>query len=283
MGNVKMLLMATAMCLALSGCSEGTSTGGAASVDSEGVPNDAVKVEQIDYEVVPGIEDGNRRALFRYTNESDYTVVEVSLRLTVPDDVDDAEIGSTFDNLVSEDILTAEEIREMGMTCESTYAVEPGETSGDRAPLVGVWYVTGVDQFELMEPDMATIRFLVDGMMYEEYYDYRTGSYSLSGDVVDTGQWGSGELCDAVPRPEGALVTAVRNSETQYSFDVVSMSAADFDAYVERCREAGYTEGVAETDSTFYADTADGRYHVDLLYWKESGRLSGYVSRADDE
>lgn len=283
MGKTKWLLAATLLCLAMVGCSAGASPDGAMSVEPEGMPDDAVKVEQIDYEVVSGIEDGNRRAMFHYTNGSDYTVVEVSLRLTVPDDVTDDEIESTFEDLVSEDILTADEIREMGMTCESTYAVDPGETSGDRAPLVGLWYVTGVDQYELMEPDMALIRFLADGKLYEEYYDYRTGAYNLSDDVIDAGQWGSGDLCEAVPRPEGALVTDVRDGETQFSFEVISMTPTDFATYVAACRDAGYTKGIAETDTTFYADSADGMYHVDLLYWKENGRLSGYVSHADDE
>ncbi len=256
---------------------------GDAQVQESGAPaDDAIKVEQIDYEVKDGVENGYRRVLFGYTNNSDYTVVSVELLMDMPEDVKDEELESAFADLIEQDLYTVEDLHDIKMGCDSTFAVEPGQASGERAATYGMIYATSLEQYELMEPDMLTIQFLHDGEIYEEYYDYKTGSYTLSSDVIDAGQWGESELAEAVPRPEDALVVDVSDRETQFSFEVACMTAEEFEDYVATVGDAGYTVDVAETDVTYYADNEEGTYHVDLMYWDESGRLDAYVSYVEE-
>lgn len=182
--------------LALAACSAGGAGGttapgsaGDAQAQQSATPaDDAIKVEQIDYEVKDGVENGYRRVLFGYTNNSDYTVVSVELLMAMPEDVEDEALESAFADLIEQGFYTVDDLHDIKMGCDSTFAVEPGKTSGDRAATYGMVYVTSLEQYELMEPDMLTIKFLHDGEIYEEYYDYRTGSYTLSSDVIDADQ-----------------------------------------------------------------------------------------------
>lgn len=290
MRKVWQLVITSMLGLALAACSAG-GAGGVAAPESEGggqvqqsaePADDAIKVEQIDYEVKDGVENGYRRVLFGYTNNSDYTVVSVELLMAMPEDVEDEALESAFADLIEQGFYTVDDLHDIKMGCDSTFAVVPGQTSEDRAATYGMVYVTSLEQYELMEPDMLTIKFLHDGEIYEEYYDYRTGSYTLSSDVIDAGQWGESELAEAVPRPEDALVVDVSDRDTQFSFEVACMTAEEFEDYVAAVSDAGYTVDVAETDTTYYADNEEGTYHVDLMYWNESGRLDAYVSYVEE-
>lgn len=282
------LALSGLLCVALVGCG-----GGAAGSSQPGNPSppeeagaltdDTIKVDQIDYEAEPGVEDGMRRVQFSYTNNSNYTVAGIKLDMVLREDVEDEEIEDAFGDLIESGTLSVDDIRDWGMTCENTFAVEPGQASSRKTPLVGIVYVTDIAQYELMEPDMLTIRFLVDGTMHEEYYDYRSSSYTLSSDAIDTTQWGSSELSTVLPRPEGGLVTNVDDGEDRFTFDVSGMISEEFGAYVELVREAGFTVNVAQTDTTYYADSEDGLYHIDLIYWDDSGNLSGYLDPIEAE
>lgn len=290
MKKMRLAAVAVALSVALVGC--GTGGGGTAAQPGTGAPaqtenaepaDDAIKVEQVSYEVKDGVENGHRRVLFSYTNNSDYTIVNVELLLAMPDDVEDEQLENAFADLIEQEYYTVDDLHDIKMGCDSSFAVEPGQTSGDRAATFGIIYATSAEQYELMEPDMLTIQFLHDGKIYEEYYDYRTDSYTLSSDVIDADQWGDSELSEAIPRPEDALVAQVDDDEDRFSFEVICMTEEEFESYVEACEEAGYTVDVAQTDTTYYADNEDGTHHVDLMYWSESGRLDGYLEPLSGE
>ncbi len=283
MKRMQLTAVAAALSVALVGCgaagtpSAQSQTGAPTQSENSEPADDAIKVEQVSYEVKNGVEDGSRRVLFSYTNNSDYTIVNIELLMIMPEDVEDEELEAAFSDLIDQGFYTVDDLHDIKMDCDSSFAVEPGQTSEGRAATYGIVYATSMEQYELMQPDMLTIQFLHDGEIYEEYYDYRTESYTLSSDTIDADQWGESELSKAIPRPEGALVTQVDDGEDRFSFDVICMTRDDFDAYVEACREAGYTVDVAQTDTTYYADNEDGAHHVDLIYWGESGTLDGYL------
>lgn len=243
--------------------------------------DDAIKIEEIPYEVSPGVDNGTRRAMFSYTNNSDYTILRVELELLPKEGAEAEQISSAFDYLI-ESGMTEDEVRDGLMTCRDALPVAPGETSRETTLNFSGYYVNNVEQYELMEPDLMTIRYLHNGLIYEEYYDFRSGTYDLSSDVTETDLWGEGEICALVPRPEGELVVDVDESETRFSFETEGTMPDGFSTYVDACRDAGFTENVADTDTTYYADNAEGTYHIDLFYDDYSGSITAYVDLIDE-
>lgn len=279
------LVLCGLLCITLAGCgneaASPSQSGESPQSEASGTPtDDAITIEQIDYEVTSGIDNGTRRVVFGYTNNSDYAIVGLSLELALREDAESEDIEAAYDYMFELGV-TEENIREGRMTCEWMFVVDPGESSADSVAHFGMYYINNIEQYDLMQPDMMTIQFLYDGKIYEEYYDYRSGTYSLSSNIIDPNQWGDGELSEAIPKPENALVVGVRDLDTQFSFDVQGMTQEQFNDYVEACKEAGFTENVTSTDSVFYADNVDGKYQVDLL-WYSTGGLNAYVSYIDE-
>lgn len=131
MRKVWKLAVVSMLGLTLAACSAGGAGGtaapesaGEAQVQESATPaDDAIKVEQIDYEVKDGVENGYRRVLFGYTNNSDYTVVSVDLLMDMPEDVEDEELESAFADLIEQGFYTVENLHDIKMGCESTFAV----------------------------------------------------------------------------------------------------------------------------------------------------------------
>lgn len=204
-------------------------------------------------------------------------IAQVELELAIIEDATSEEIASAYD-YVLEGGVTEEELRDWSMRCESNFLVEPGDDSVPDACGIDIWYVNKVEQYELMEPDMLTIVFLHDGRLYEEYYDYRSETYSMSSETIDTTQWSDSDLASLLPQPEGELVVSTFDSNTQFSFDTICTTREGYDAYVSACSEAGFSSNVTSGDTLYYADSEDGQYHVDIMLLDTSGQMDVCVS-----
>lgn len=284
------VVCAAALALSLGACGGGqpggaaTPSGGTQGQEQQGqnqledgqLSDDAIKIDELTFDVSQGVDGGSRRAMFSYTNNSNFTIISVELSLTFQDDIEPEELEEPFAYII-ENGSTTDDILEGTMRCESTLAVDPGETSGDRTMNFGGYYVLTVDQYELMSPDMLTIQFLHDGLIYEEYYDYLSDSYSLSSETIDPNQWGEREPSTVIPHPENGLVVEVEDTDSRFHFEAVAMTPEEFSAYVNACRDAGFTSDVTESDSIYYASNVDGTYRLDLMYSDHDGTLTAYV------
>lgn len=284
----KILIMASAAALALclAGCSGTTAQdGGGASTPSESQSSepskDTIKVEQLEWSAEMGAEGGARHGMFQYTNNSSETIVDFRLEMTMKEDVEDAQIEEVCGNLLEQDV-TIEELRDGMMVCRGTFKTEPGETSQPDALNYGGWYVLDMGQYDLMEPRLLTIKFLHDGNIYTEYYDFDSGEYTLDTDVVNASQWADSELASIIPQPENAIIESLNDWSNQFSFTAICVTQEGFDAYVEACEEKGFTVNVTSGDSFYYADNEDGVHHVDIL-WDSLGNLTCYSRLIDVE
>lgn len=281
-----MAVLVGVLAFMLAGCNgkqDTTSTGDTPSAAEQSTPaDDAIKIDDIKLNVEAGLDGRTRRAMFSYTNNSDYTVVSVELDLVFPEDIDTTELEEPFDYILEQDV-SMEDLLESTMRCEKGFAAEPGETSRECTFDVYAYYVNNVEQYELMEPDMMVIRFLHNGLIYEEVYDYRSESYNLSSDTIDPEQWGEGDLSEAVPRPEDGYVIDTSEDDSRFTFEVSGLDPDAYSSYIDACKEAGYNVEVVETDGVYYADNEDGLSHIDFFYNDNSGSLTAYVDRIEEE
>ena len=69
-------------------------------------------------------------------------------------------------------------------------------------------------------------------------------------------------------------------TEQQINFELYNISEDDFNAYVKKCRDAGFTKEVTKTDGVFYATDEDG-YDLNLFYDAKKDVLSVHISSYD--
>lgn len=257
--------------LGLVGCG---GSGGSGGGGEGGVPaDDAIKVDEVEWTIEEGIEDGDRVMTFSYENDSDYTIVSVELAMVIDEEATSEEIEAAF----PEDLEghTVEELREQQGMLEAEGIVEPGAASEPAEANLTA------EQRDLVVPDMLTVRFLSDGKLYEEYYDFRADVYDQSSEVIDVEQWGEGELASLLPEPEGLLVDDITESETLFTFSTVGTTQEDFDAYVEACKEAGFTSAVLSHEGFYAAENEDGTNRL-VLNLNSGGEISGSLSFAQE-
>lgn len=276
-------VLAVAVCV-LAGCS---STSNPTAKDFEPKKDD-IKIDQIDWSAENAVMDKYRRIAFSYTNNSNFDIVSLELDMSLKPDVTPEDLrqacealkenGWTEKQLSELSDATQEQIARFTLSGDWNQIVAPGEKSGQDPMTLGYAYINTMEQFDLFEPSMMTIKYLAgEDKLYEETYDFKTKTYSLSSDVIDTHQWSDSELASLLPQPEGLLVTEISDSETRFTFETLGTTPAEFKSYVAACKEKGFTKEPTEGDSFFYVKSSDGKYKLDLYYHEESGDITAYL------
>lgn len=267
------------LALALAGCSgSGVSEGGAggdsgASAVVE-VKDDAIKIDEIDWVVQEEVIDGNRCVGFSYVNNSKYAMVSFGIRFTQRDDVTD-EQRSVFDSMYAadSDYIPPVEADELYVEAVNEHYAEPGEEVDPwRCDLSYSLTNLTMEQFELMRPDIAVIRYIgSDGNIYAEQYDFINDAYSLNkertGEPVTPDTWPTSDLAQMMPVVESAAVVVQNDDEESFEVRAYGASEDDFTSYIDVCKESGFDTVVDENSMSCELSNADG-YVVDITYYR---------------
>ena len=245
-------------------------------------------MEDIVWTVEEGIVDEERYVLMGYTNQSPFTIAGLKIIFTEKEGISDeekeafyTEVQQAFD--LDESVMEQTRGQAISLHTESERAVAPGGSVSNIHCYYysGAYYVKDMGHYELVEPDMAVVRYVADGEIYTVNYDFRTDKYTLDNEIEKAYQWTATDLGNQIPKPETEIVEAGVDDEDTFMFDAYGMSLEQFNAYVEACKEQGYTENASSSDGYYTADSADG-YSVNLSYYEEDGRMSATV-RAPEE
>ncbi|WP_432650676.1 DUF6591 domain-containing protein [Huintestinicola sp.] len=255
--TVTALCLSITMLFGLTGCS-----GNEGSVfDSTFSAKDAIKIEDIDWNVTESILDGDRIVSFNYTNNSKYTILDVEMKFRQKADITPEQL-SVFDELKEKRDWTDEEIADIYILGYNRKCADPGETVSDSPCCInGTYtYVENIAQYEIMEPDMVSIAFVgKNGKGYTLYYDFSSQTYSeASQGGSDLHQWSDNELCRLLPKLEAPAVTVRSDREDYFSFSAYGVSNEDYAAYAEAVKEKGFTDISFERSTQLRATNADG-------------------------
>lgn len=252
---------------ALAGCSQYNSKSGSAASSNNPTPTkDEIKIDQIDWNVDSAIYDGDRRVVFEYTNNSDYSIASVKFQFRLNAEAAEEEVNTAYQSLYGWDSSNDyERLGENGIWCAVEGMVAPGETSNQARLEAGITYLTDIAQYELTAPDIAEIVYLKDGNLYTETYDFLNDKYSLSNDIQKYISWPDNTLAQAIPSLEGKYLTNIFENERSINFDVEGISSSEYKDYTSECRAAGYLDK-SPGDSYYNADSDDGKYELSLIY-----------------
>lgn len=244
-------------------------------------------IADLDFGVASGIVDGKRYPVFSYTNNSEYTVVEFELTLVEKADLSAEQKEAYIANLVGEfgldesdpdEVAAFEEVKSMAISMHASTEdiISPGESSDPvRCEYYsGYHYVTNPAHAELVEPDIATVRYIDGNTIKKVYYDLKAGSHTKDKEEETAFYWTQNALKDVIPKPDAQYVERYfDDSDTEFSFRVHGWSESDYKDYIAACREAGFTNTVDEWGSSFTASNSDG-CTVDLYYYSHGSEMT---------
>jgi hypothetical protein len=251
----------------------------------EGVNADTLKIsiEDIAWTIEENIVDGDRYVVLNYTNNSQYTVSGFVITFSQKDGITNEDISKYFTEIqekydFSDDDIAELKQKEITMYSDTDKVVEPGAsaTNINCYYYSGYTYLKDINHFNLVEPDIATIRYVDGDAIYTVYYDFKSGKYSFDDETVVAYQWSANELGGKIPKPDVKIVEAGRDDETIFMFKAYGTSLQQFNAYVEECISQGYTIDPGSFEGFYSADNKDG-YNVYLHYEEDDNCMSGTV------
>ena len=128
------------------------------------------------------------------------------------------------------------------------------------------------EQYELMEPNMAHIRYVgSDGNIYSEYHDFLNDTYELdegeTEETIESDTWPTSDLAGMMPQMEAAAIAVEHDDEESFEVLAYGVTEDDFNSYIEQCREAGFDTVEDESSMDCTLRNADG-YAIDITYYR---------------
>lgn len=270
-------LLSMTMVLGFTGCTG--ENNGDTIFDTEFSAKDAIKIEDIDWNVTESVMDGERFVSFNYTNNSKYTILDVEMEFVQKSTVTKEQL-SVFDELKEERAWTDEEISDIYILGYNRKCADPEETVSDSPLCINGTYtlVETIEQYEIMEPDMATIAFIgKDGKGYAVYYDFKTQTYGESSQGgQDLQQWSDSEISKLLPKAEAPAIKVSSDDENRFYFYAYGVTREVFEKYVEEVKANGFTEVGFENSTSYRASNADG-IEARITYTAVEEKMTGCV------
>ena len=244
------------------------------------MPVDNIKIEDLEWNIEEGILRNDRYELFSYTNNSNYVIKNFTINLLQNDSITEDDVAEIHEymkevfNWTDEDIklLTSEKY---GVQARAEGVLYPGHSMENQHVFYykGIIYVKDPKHVELVEPDIATIEYIKDDKIYIEYYDFKTGKYSLDSEIKDAYQWPEYEIMTKIPKPDVLILEDNYSKDDYINFEAFDVSVDEFKEYINQCKEYGFAEDVSDYEDYYTAKDTEG-FEVRISYSEDSGSMS---------
>lgn len=235
----------------------------------------------IDWHVEEGVLYGERAYVFGYTNNTDCDILNFKIEYVKKSDTTDEQMLEAFSSEREENdgYLTDEEIVDntLGVYCNRFVAAGANTEQEPVLPYRGLSYVTS-EQFDLFEPDIATIIYTDDTYRYCAYYDFKNDKLSLDTSSTEAKyEWSDSDLSSLVPKPTCANVDIQWDDDDWFLFEAYGVDTGFYTEYKNLCIENGFTEEADDSDHRYSAKNSDG-VQLELNYDDDSNWMNCDVS-----
>ena len=282
----KFILSVMTLGLLLLGCSSSETT---KSEIVKGSDAQQISIEDLDWTIEEKNQDGERYIMMDLVNNSPYTIMELNITFTEKKDVSEEE-KEAFYQEIKEDIgLSDEDIeqikdRPLEMYAQTDKIVDSNESLNNQHAYYyeGYVYLKNPRLYEMVEPDIATIKFVCEDKIYVEYYDFHSKKYSFKDTKEDAFYWTDSTLGDKIPKPEVQIVQEIGDYEGSFSFEAYGVTKEDFNKYVEECKESGYTAEAEDLGDYYSAKDSEG-YSLSVNFSEDTESFDVSIDRPDGE
>lgn len=272
------VILSVVVCFAGCGSNEKTDKPSSSAIKEK------INIEDIAWNVDEGIVDGDRYVLLNYTNNTQYTLTNFEITFKEKTGVTEEEKLNFYSDIqkkfeASDEDMEDIKSRPISMHAETDRVVNPSESISNANCYYygGYTYLKDIDHYNLVEPDIATIKYIDEDKIFIVYYDYGSKKYSTETETEIAYQWSQTDLGSKIPKPDVKVVESGRDDEAIFMFDAYGLSLEQFNAYVEECKGLGYTVEPGSFEGFYSADNAEG-YNVYLHYDEKSYSMSGTIS-----
>ena len=153
-----------------------------------------INIEDIAWSVDEGIVDGDRYVLLNYTNNTQYTLTNFEITFKEKAGITEEEKAEFYSDIQKKFEASNEDMedlkgRPISMHAETDRVVNPSESASNVNCYYygGSFYLKDINHYNLVEPDIATIKYIDEDKIFSVYYDYGSKKY-LSSDEYHNNQ-----------------------------------------------------------------------------------------------
>ena len=264
------VILSLAMCLVGCGSNEKINK-----PDGSDTVQEKLNIEDIAWSVNEGIVDGDRYVLLNYTNNTKYTIASFGITFKEKSGVTEEEKSKFYSDIQKKFEASDEDMEDLKEQAISMHAET--ERNVNCYYYGGSFYLKDINHYNLVEPDIATIKYIDTDKIFTVYYDYSSKKYSAEAVTEIAYQWSQRDLGSKFPKPDVKVVESGRDDEVIFMFDAYGLSLEQFNAYVEECKGLGYTVDPGSFEGFYSADNIEG-YNVYLYYDEKDYSMSGTIS-----
>ena len=223
-------------------------------------------IEEIDWSFRNTVRYEKPVAAFDYTNNSDYTIVELDIEFRIKENVTAEELNVieiTGEQVSDEEIVTLkpfvydrivcdpEETAE-NASCYITYNVEP----------------TSTEQSDLMELHTATIYYIgKDSKKHMVKYSAENDGYAMAETTEELYIWEECEFSQMIPKPDTRIASGEMYDENTFWGKAYDISQEYFLEYINACEQMGFIDDYPNDDSTYnYFGTHESGRKIHLRF-----------------
>lgn len=244
------------------------------SIDSGSGESDlpkGISMDELAWVAEGGIREGKRFLLLSLENRSPYTVLNFKITFQEKSGLSEEQKNAYFTDMKEEMRIDENDPDSMDLfvRMKKEKITISGEIkqllhTGERAEAVRCIYQNRYNyvqkgyQIELVDPDIATVRYLDGDQICTVYYDFANKKYTKENKTIPAVSWAVKGAKDMLPQPEAEVILVDDDSNDSFSCDIYGQTEEQYIAYVEACKAAGFNKYLIEYDDYFSADNADG-------------------------
>lgn len=278
-----------AACLAACGAGE---NGDATGEGDNSERQFSVELRDIEWSIQEGVVDSKRYAVLNYKNNSDKLLVGFGIKFKEKSGVSDKDKEEYFSEVKAayeynddkpKDMEKFSDMKQKGISLK---AESDRVTKPEKEELGVICYydykhgekVKNAKYCDFVEPDIAAIKYVDNGKVCTIYYDFASKKYSKDGEEKEAFEWATKTFKDIAVKPQAEYVKKAWDDSDSFGLYIYGWSAAQFEEYVEQCKQAGFNIIQREYSGWFEAHSGSG-YSVDLTYhddfvWASYKKLS---------
>ncbi len=264
---------------------------------AKGDTTDKIKTYKADHPVIEDIiwsvenhpERGANSVWMTVKNESDYIIRSFRLTFSEKKDITEEQKSAFFEEYKKFTWSSDEYIEELKKTTSRIEMYAESKTlltKGEMVSYVDLFYFTrnvymrSYDNYQLVEPDTAEIKYIDGEIMKKVYYDFKSGKYNMDSETEPVIKWVDYEIAERLPKIDAICLDWIRYDESNNDlcFEIEGMTFENYIEYVEMCKEKGFVNVISEyrgkdDDSNFLARDSED-YYLKIDYNKNRKEIA---------
>lgn len=241
-------------------------------------------ITDIQWEVKESISGKKRYAVINCSNNSDFAIDYFEIKFRMKDGLTEEQEEQFFSEIKEQRNLSDNDINLLRSNNDGTWMhfeiekmIESGQSIYNERGCYfnGIWYVTNYSHYDFVEPDIATISYVHEGLIKKVYYDFKTKKYYEEDKSEKAYTW-SEKLGERIPKPDALVVICDDDNSTEFAFEIHGWSVEKFQVYCDECESWGFVLDCDIDDDSYEAKNSEG-YFLKLKYDEDDNFVEGKI------